>query len=45
MAEPALPAGDSDAEVAGYLVDLVTALRRANERLQWLRDWREGVTE
>ena len=45
VAEPKVPAGDTDAEVAGYLIDLVTALREANLRLSWLADWREGVTD
>jgi hypothetical protein len=40
--EPAFPVGDSDAEVAGYLIDLTSALRQANDRLLWLRDWRES---
>jgi hypothetical protein len=28
--------------VAGYLIDLTSALRQANERLLWLRDWHES---
>jgi hypothetical protein len=40
--EPVVPAGDNDAEVAGYLIDLTSALRQANEQLMWLRDWRES---
>jgi hypothetical protein len=42
VAEPAVPAGDSDADVADYLIDLTSALRQANERLLWLRNWRES---
>jgi hypothetical protein len=37
-----VPAGDSDAEVAGYLIDLTSALRQANDRLLWLRYWYEN---
>lgn len=45
VAEPAIPAGDTDAEVAGYLIDLVSALREANDRLAWLRDWRDRTAD
>jgi hypothetical protein len=40
-----VPEGSTDADVAGYLIDLVTALRAANGKLAWLGDWAEGVTE
>lgn len=43
VAEPAVPAGDSDAEVSGYIVSLIDALRKANGELLWLDDWRKGV--
>ena len=45
VAEPAVPGSDTDPEVAGYLIDLVAALREANDRLRWLRDWRERVAK
>ena len=45
VAEPAIPAGDTDREVAGYIRSLIGALREANLRLSWLADWREGVTD
>jgi len=44
VAEPPIPAGDSDAEVSGYIVSLIDALRKANGELAWLDDWRKGVT-
>lgn len=43
VAEPAVPEGNTDREVAGFIVELVTALREANARLLWLKDWSEGV--
>lgn len=39
VATPAPPAGDSDAEVAGLIANYDAALREANRRLGWLRDW------
>jgi hypothetical protein len=34
-----VPEGDSDAEVAQLLAGYDAALREANRRLAWLRDW------
>lgn len=45
VAEPPVPAGDSDQEVSGYIIQLVDALRAANAKLLWLDDWRKGVTK
>lgn len=39
VAAPAIPAGNSDAEVATLIADYDAALRAANARLLWLRDW------
>lgn len=39
VAAPALPAGDSDAEVAKLIADYDAALRLANQRLEWLGIW------
>lgn len=44
-AEPAPPAGDTDADVAGFIVKLVDWGRANADKLRKLRDWREGVTE
>lgn len=43
--EPKVPEGSTDADVAGYLIDLVAALRAANGKLAWLEDWAEGVSD
>lgn len=43
--EPKVPEGSTDADVAGYLIALVKALRESNAKLAWLGDWAEGVTE
>lgn len=43
VAEPPVPAGDSDAEVASYIIALHDALTAANNRLLRLKDWAEGV--
>ena len=42
--EPAVPDEATDESVAGYIVDLIDALREANNRLKRLDDWREGLT-
>lgn len=39
VAAPAIPAGNSDAEVATLIADYDAALRAANAKLLWLRDW------
>lgn len=39
VAMPTIPAGNSDAEVAGLIADYDAALREANAKLLWLRDW------
>jgi len=44
VAEPAVPAGDTDADVSGYIGALVDALRAANAKLLWLGDWQRAVT-
>ena len=44
IAEPAVPAGDTDQDVSAYIISLVDALRAANAKLLWLDDWRKGVT-
>lgn len=36
---PAVPPGNSDAEVAGLIADYDAALRAANAKLLWLKDW------
>jgi len=38
-AEPAPPAGDSDKEVAQFLVDVLSAGRDCRNALAWIRDW------
>ena len=43
--ELAIPAGDTDAEVSGYIVALIDALKVANRKLARLEDWRNGVTK
>jgi len=43
--EPTVPAGNSDEEVANYIVSLVDAMRAANNKLQRLKDWREGIED
>lgn len=43
--EPEVPAGDTDAEVADYLRRLVQWGRAHADKLAWLRDWREGVSD
>jgi len=45
VAEPAVPADDSDASVAEYIIGLVEAIREANARLKRLDDWREGLPD
>lgn len=39
VAVPAVPAGNSDAEVATLIADYDAALNAANAKLLWLRDW------
>ncbi len=43
--EPTVPAGNSDEEVANYIVSLFDAMRAANNKLQRLKDWREGIED
>lgn len=38
-AEPAPPAGDSDKEVAGFIVALLSAGADCRNALAWVRDW------
>lgn len=45
VAEPQVPIEATDEAVAGYIIDLNDALRRANNRLQRLKDWRAGVED
>lgn len=45
VAEPTVPEGDTDAEVASFIIELVKALRESNGKLEWLRDWRNGVMD
>jgi hypothetical protein len=45
VAEPQVPAGDSDAEVAQFLTDLIAWGRANADKLRWLQDWRAGVTK
>jgi len=41
-AEPAPPAGNSDKEVAQFLVDVLSAGRDCRNALAWIRDWSSG---
>lgn len=43
--EPRVPDGNTDAEAAGFIISLVKALREANARLEWLRDWRNEISD
>ena len=43
--EPAVPDEATDESVAGYIVDLIDALREANNRLKRLDDWRAELSE
>ena len=43
--EPTVPAGNSDEEVANYIVSLFDAMRAANNKLQRLKRWREGIED
>jgi hypothetical protein len=43
VAEPAVPEGSTDADVADYLIRLREAFMEANARLKRLDDWREGL--
>lgn len=45
VAEPAVPAGASDREVAAYLIDLNDALKAANNKLRRLREWAESMKD
>lgn len=45
VAEPAVPAGDSDREVGSYIIELHDALSRANNKLRRLRDWATGMKD
>lgn len=38
-AEPAAPAGNSDKEVAQFLIDVLSAGRDCRNALAWIRDW------
>lgn len=38
-AEPAPPAGNSDKEVAQFLVDALSAGRDCRNALAWIKDW------
>ena len=45
VAEPPVPAGDTDAEVADYIKRLVAWGRAQRDKLAWLRDWRTEVSD
>lgn len=45
IAEPGVPKGDTDAEVAGYIVRLIDWGRANAGKLEWLQDWRSEVTD
>ena len=54
IAEPAVPEGEadcagepcvSDRQAAGFIAELVNALRAANDKIAWLRDWRTEVSD
>lgn len=40
-----MPAGNSDREVGGYIIDLHDALRKANNKLLRLRQWATGMKD
>ena len=45
VAEPEVPEEVNDDTVSAYIIALVDRLREANNRLQRLDDWRQGVSE
>lgn len=43
--EPEVPAETTDESVAGYLVELLDALKKSNNKLARLRDWANGLND
>ena len=43
--EPAPPAGNTDREAAGFLVDVIEAGRDCRKAVGWLRNWFKDMGE